>query len=874
MVNSKRRLAWLLVLLAMVVFAVVFESVSWLRNDDPWEPRGGARGSDAGIQSVSKVLDGPTDPHVRLRVRSATFETPIAGARIVVEGELHEVLRQFSTDESGRIDLPDTVGTAQALRVEADHHKALTISLPLPVGDESWYDVALEANPTLFVFLRDDACTMLDGWVSGGFDDSPVEQFRVASRTGAKAELRVYDLDATQTYWIEAMCAGYQKARVDGIAFRGGEGLRRVVVPMKRGVLLQGTIVHDDGTPFLAEGPAQLSLDPANSIARGTTIGRWKGAVAPDGTFGIGGLPPGCLKATVVELGRASYASLDSIMIPEGVATWRVEIRLRRNSAISGRTTDAETGEPLDDVEISVETTETRYPEAVHSLWNGEFIVNRPEGLALFLEFRKLGYSTFREFVPPSRRGPLSVSMGRSDSVSLILRVVDDRTLAPIQRYAVFLRSPEAFWFGNRRQMLRGGVSVRSEDGLYRCDRLLPGLCWLAVRAEGYFSNEGEIIELGADPETRRTVRLEAGARLSGLVVHGATDLPVQESVVSLFEDFQELNDETRFFQETTTDEGGRFTFRYAVGPGEYRLVIESTGIMDFSDTVEVAPGVDSQIIVRVGKTPVGAIHGMVSGRDGNPLPGERVVVTETSTGRRISTFTNAMGEYRVEGIAVGVAIVAVPDLERYVETKLESGRVAEVNFTLGATVRVHGVLSQGGRPFLRKAFLEMRRVDANGSSGICKAEVYADGQFEVMLTSGTWFVEGFLRWPEGTFDRFASWLVIPECEETNAVVEIGEACLFGTTLDAMGTPIAGTAIRLDLVDSEGINLRRAFTLPSLAARTMSDEHGSYRVGGLIPGVYQITARALDQGVEAQRVEQLSLSEGEQRCLDIGLRGR
>ncbi|HSL79658.1 MAG TPA: TonB-dependent receptor, partial [Pseudolabrys sp.] len=84
------------------------------------------------------------------------------------------------------------------------------------------------------------------------------------------------------------------------------------------------------------------------------------------------------------------------------------------------------------------------------------------------------------------------------------------------------------------------------------------------------------------------------------------------------------------------------------------------------------------------------AISGRITSRDGNPLPGAQIVVTNTSTGAQTGAIANADGQYTVPGLRGGTVYRLEVRLigygtERVEEFRVTAGETRRFDFSLGS---------------------------------------------------------------------------------------------------------------------------------------------------------------------------------------------
>jgi len=149
---------------------------------------------------------------------------------------------------------------------------------------------------------------------------------------------------------------------------------------------------------------------------------------------------------------------------------------------------------------------------------------------------------------------------------------------------------------------------------------------------------------------------------LEGKVVNATTKEPIRKAHVIL--EFSEEPHEAALV--ATTDEVGRFLFADTKA-GRYKLTAEKAGFLDgvYGGTkpedegilLKVAGG-DRLRNLTLRLFPGGVISGQVLDADGDPLPGNGVILWTRHPGRRAAsdspvgeTTTNRAGEYRFDGL-------------------------------------------------------------------------------------------------------------------------------------------------------------------------------------------------------------------------------
>lgn len=165
-------------------------------------------------------------------------------------------------------------------------------------------------------------------------------------------------------------------------------------------------------------------------------------------------------------------------------------------------------------------------------------------------------------------------------------------------------------------------------------------------------------------------------ATLDGRVLHGATGEPVRKARVT-FKSTVEGHDSELV---ATTDDAGHFRFAN-ITPGVYRLTAQKHGFIEggYGETkpeddvtlLKITAGDQLQdLTLRL--FPGGTISGRILDADGDPAPGQQIVIWrrtvrrgETSTFHADDTTTNQAGDYRVEGLSKGTYMSAPTQTRR-----------------------------------------------------------------------------------------------------------------------------------------------------------------------------------------------------------------
>jgi hypothetical protein len=177
---------------------------------------------------------------------------------------------------------------------------------------------------------------------------------------------------------------------------------------------------------------------------------------------------------------------------------------------------------------------------------------------------------------------------------------------------------------------------------------------------------------------------LPPGGGISGRVTNAAGQ-PVAGAQVSVF-DFASGT----FITSVTTDASGNFDTGLVLAPGAYRVEVRAGGFVfgsiGFIGVVggQTSPGTDVQL------QPAGSISGRVTQADGvTPIAGAEVQTSPAGPGTFATAFTDANGDYTVDGLAPGtyqVQALAANFATRLFDGALDRATATLVPVTAGAT--------------------------------------------------------------------------------------------------------------------------------------------------------------------------------------------
>ncbi len=463
------------------------------------------------------------------------------------------------------------------------------------------------------------------------------------------------------------------------------------------GAKISGMVADQaDGTPLGgAHVTARLILKPHltfHAVSSG------------DGSYTIEGLPAGSyiVSARLEGYAREYYDNVSrpdqatpvSVTPPNEVTG--IDFTLSKSSAISGRVTDAITGEPLVEARIRVLALIGNHPlfqRQTVTDSSGEYVISVPPGFYLVYADRK-GYrgEFYDDVVDPLQATPVQVTenehvtgidFGLLPLGSISGKVVDQETGQPIvgalvgafpERFRPYLVAIGEVDPGVRAR-LRGLFARTDSTGSYTIDGLPAGTYFVGAVAEGYlpeFWQEAATIGDATPVEVNDGVEttgidftLTHGGAIAGFVFSKKDSLPVSGAVVRV-----RLKG-TGFVRIGYTDDTGAYKVR-GLPTGSYYVYADAEGFVgqyydgvfrkSEATLVEVtAPNVTEGIDFYLPSEPTDRsfIAGHLTNQeDGTPIPGGIIVAIPLGRGRAHFAISGPLGGYRIPGLLPGSYVV------------------------------------------------------------------------------------------------------------------------------------------------------------------------------------------------------------------------
>lgn len=368
-------------------------------------------------------------------------------------------------------------------------------------------------------------------------------------------------------------------------------------------------------------------------------------------------------------------------------------------------------------------------------------------------------------------------------------------------------------------------TGVTDESGAFTIANLRPGMWSFMVRSSEYVTAISDFAAAGSDD---LTVTLERGHAVSGLVVDIRDETPVPNIQVQLAPTNQEV-----YHLYAKGKSGADGTFMLAnVAPGTYRTYVH--------DDTHVLVGEQPEVTVEEGRDIEGlripvTLGGVVTGKaydvdTGEPL--QDVVIRSRHGGSE--AHTDIDGNYRLEGLPEGPSRIGRKWKEGYLhgeeredkEVMIRLGEVVTgIDFPMKKGLHVRGnVVDRQGNPV---EFARVRSEVTNDSGEGEGSQSLADGTFEhrgfspnteVFVTASK---EGYQNARVGPLKIDQA-----DLEGVKLTLEPG-ATVEGEVVDTKGNPMPNIHVN---AQGEG-----------RGSGDSTDTYGRFSIGGLAPGVYQLS---------------------------------
>jgi protocatechuate 3,4-dioxygenase beta subunit len=840
---------------------------------------------------VPAVLKGVGGSTLRVALAAGTArELRVGGADgRPVEGALVMTLPSYAplatSDKAGKVSL--TAAAAPLSLVVEDRAGASSrITLEPPPKDEPGRAAALRPVP-----VRLERHLSLSGRVIDAETRQPLggavlvghdyEDWTLSDAAGA------YTLDrlpATGSVWVQAFAAAHLPDVSAASAAGAGRGPTLALLPA---AALAGSVVDSRGKPVagvevtasIAPTPdggmrfmRRMSMSDGRLETRTDQRGRYRLSpliteVPQRVTFRRAGFAP--LDKVVPPAPRDRLAELHVTLLPGARGVGRVATT--QGTAIAGAKVSLEKAEENGARQFRFPGQREEKAVEAESDAAGKFAIADLAAGKFTLRVEAAGYA------PTTVPGiEVAANAGEVDLGTVKLArgaVVEGRVVGPrgepLASAEVFVLEGRMGMMPQLRWALEGKQPVTSSaaDGFFRVADLAPGeKVNVAVRLGGYTAER--LLGVVAPTAEPVTVTLRPSSTVRGRVLDEDGD-PVGDATVRLT---VERAGGGMAFQLVAGGEGSGDDGRFAiedVEPGTVRLSVTADGYLPLErGGLEVPAGKDLEgleLVLKAGAT----VEGRVSAPDGGPAVGARVRLVDEAEGNPMGGMrmrfdraaeTDGDGRYRLEGVETGPRTLQAEheDFDRGVaELEVRPGE-NHLDLRLGGGAEVSGrVTSALGAP-----------VPGATVTLAPPGRGWAAHHSATTDEGGLFTVTGV---PDGTYEAAASH---PDyaAGRAAAAITVASAPVGGVAIELpAGAAVAGALRGLSLAELARTRVSASPEGGGWKEGTVSYD-GRYRVAGLGPGEWTVSARLEDGGRQARGRVTIAAGSAEE-TLDLEFEG-
>ncbi len=646
-----------------------------------------------------------------------------------------------------------------------------------------------------------------------------------------------------ETFRIRVQAAGYAPLTQPQLPANASVRLR-----LKRGAKLTG-IVKDRATGGAIAGATVLGWDrDADAFGedgiRKTTTGK-------DGRFVLEDLLPG--KVTV-EARSAAHAPSKSpnTVVPKA----DLELLLDLAGGISGSVTDV-VGDPVAGAEVKAFWRDSTGPRSKSAKTgpDGHYRIadagTKPVSRMAVRAPKFLPYE--REGAPPSD-GVVDFMLEHPGSIAGIVHAFDGKSPAS---FKVALKSEDG-----------SSSSAKSEkeftdpNGAFRLDELEPGTYTIEVAAEHYASASKSSIRVVAEQVADAgTLTLQSRSVMRGRTVAARDRTPVPGVTVHInFVDGPQ-HPAAGADNSWTVTSGSDGTFDTPALPdGTFDVAIDHPSFAPLRMRIPFHPDADNQeVVLELYRG--GSLTGIVTNANSEPVANVRISAAMGPDMDARVADTGSDGHYFIDGLAPGTYSVTRQQERQGTQVGLDTktaaireGETTTVDFDESPRVSVSGSVMRGDAP-ISNASLYWVPVDPNFAHDGTTTKADGGGNYQVGLRHGGKYQVSVVFAVSGNSNGHSVVaLTIPEQPQVHQDIVFNISSISGHVLDPDRNGVKGALVTA---------LRDGASAPDAPrqATTMSVDDGSFRLEGIDPGTYRVTARA--RGFAAAEQYPVTIQDGD-----------
>ncbi|MEO6325005.1 MAG: carboxypeptidase regulatory-like domain-containing protein [Thermoanaerobaculia bacterium] len=826
-------------------------------------------------RKLNLVLTGPAS----IEGRIVDAKTGRALPRTKVRLRAGTSLLFIRSEADGRYRLRPLAAGRYALRVDdARYVPYEKPELALTPGETRKLDIALTLGSTIAGRVTDENGAPVagaKGRLARGGETGMAAMMRqmrsgdpVAFRTGPDGTFRAARLAPGDNQRLTVGHPEFESATLAGLALPAGGVKANVGVLLRRGLVLTGHVRDGDGNPLAG---ADVELGGGMPTFRGGR-GGMRAAVnlggrgsaerphetsGPDGRFLVRGVSLGDYFLNVKKAGFGTER-VDVKVGEEAPAP--IVVTLSPGASISGFV-KAKSGIGVEGYLVSPSPPGRGAGGAMRMMGAGDQEPTGQDG-AFLIEGLKAGQAYDLQLFGgggpgPQKRGVLAPA----DNVEILVNgtgqisgvALDARTGRPITDYNVSYEPDRGGGMGMMVRMVNRGAgrrmsgigereTVHQEDGKFLLPNVPAGTWTVIVESKGYqTARVGSIVVAEGVTKENVEIKATAGGTLKGRVSDGRSGRAVPEAAItSETGEGGGLGGLMRIGggeSEVTTDADGRFEIE-GLAVGKLRVTARHADYSETTESVELREGgANVDLHLSKGSTIGGTVFSDgrqgVAGVDVNLAPAGESGFGRMGFGAGAqATQTDATGRFHFEHLNAGRYSVTASlrsATSAPADVVVQEGDSKEdVALTLAAGATIRGTVS--GLPDEQRSGVNVSATGPESYFG--SSRTGADGRFELTgVPAGSIQLRaqaGDMLGATRTATRQVTTAEGASVVETEIVFEPG--FVLSGRVSKAGSPVADGTV---FAGQQGSGR-------SASART--DEGGSYRLEGLAPGTYNVTA--------------------------------
>jgi hypothetical protein len=570
------------------------------------------------------------------------------------------------------------------------------------------------------------------------------------------------------------------------------------------------------------------------------------------------------------------------VVVGDGEVVPNINASLAPGMLISGRVTDRETSDPLQNIDVYIDGYNDYYYSA-YGLTNADGVYTTTPGLpartyrVFFADYNDV-YATeyYSDTFHYSQATPVALTSadltGIDASLTKAATIVGDVTgpgAVPLGDVNIRVYYADEYW--------NTDSSATDENGHYFLGGLPPiaHKLWFRDNSGQHLSewyqdkadwDTADPVTLTSSVTTTIDVELAQAGVIAGVVTAEGSSAPLGDIDVNVYE-----ASSGNYVDDDTTNASGAYRIG-GLAPGDYKLYLRDiNGVylaeyyddkpsLDSADPVSVAAGMTTTVNAQL--TPAGFIVGAVTAEDGGALlEGIDVSVYDASTGSYVTgDTTDALGTYFIGGLASGNYKASFYDyggvyLYEYYDDKPDLASADPFSVTEGVTTTINAQLVQGGvisgvvTAEVGGALLDGISVsvydattgyyvddDNTDVSGVYRIGSLAAGSYKVQFYDygGVYLYEYYDDKPNFVS---ADPISVTEGVTTtiNAQLVQGGVISGVVTAEGSGAPLGN--VDVDVYEASS---------GDYVADDTTDASGVYRIGGLVAGDYKLRFRDIN----------------------------